>query len=62
MKIEKELEEKLEKQKKRRKNVKNEVEKNMQKLDDQEGVSTLGTFKSDTEIQSYMRKKERDRK
>ncbi|MDI9610803.1 MAG: hypothetical protein QFX36_05695 [Archaeoglobales archaeon] len=58
----KELKEQLEGQKKRRKSVKSEVEKSMQKTDDQEGVSTLGTFKSDEEIRGYMRRKERERK
>lgn len=60
--MENDFEEKLEEQKKRRKSIKSEVEKGVQKLEDQEGVSTLGTFKSDREIGVYMRKKERERK
>ncbi|MEM0022814.1 MAG: hypothetical protein QXD49_06650 [Archaeoglobaceae archaeon] len=41
----------------RGKKVKEEVEKKIEKLNDSNGVSTLGTFKSDEEISSFIKKR-----
>lgn len=41
----------------RGKKVKKEVEKDMEKMDDSNDVSTLGTFKSDEGLRSFIRRK-----
>jgi len=43
---------------KRMKGVKDEVEKRKSGLENAEGVSTIGTFKSDEDLQSFIRKKQ----
>jgi hypothetical protein len=40
------------------KGVKDEVEKRKSGLENAEGVSTIGTFKSDEDLQSFIRKKQ----
>ncbi|MEM0204121.1 MAG: hypothetical protein QXO16_08860 [Archaeoglobaceae archaeon] len=41
----------------KRKKVKEEVEKKVEKLNDSDGISTVGTFKSDEEISGFIRKR-----
>jgi len=48
----------MEKVIKRMKGVKDEVEKQKSNLENAEGVSTIGTFKSDKDLQSFIRKKQ----
>ncbi len=48
----------MDKVSKRMKGVKDEVEKRKSSLENAEGVSTIGTFKSDQDLQSFIRKKQ----
>jgi len=52
------MEDQMEKVIKRMKGVKDEVEKQKSNLENAEGVSTIGTFKSDKDLQSFIRKKQ----
>ncbi|MEG9194320.1 MAG: hypothetical protein V6S10_03220 [Candidatus Methanoglobus sp.] len=56
------LELELERQKKRRKSIKEGVEKNMEKLDDHEGVSKLGSLRSDEDITGYLRRRREEKR
>ncbi len=42
---------------KRRRKIKEDVEKRVEKMSDFNGISTLGTFKSDQEMREFIRKK-----
>ncbi|MEM1579158.1 MAG: hypothetical protein QXN34_05575 [Archaeoglobaceae archaeon] len=44
----------------RRKKIKKEVEKKVEKLKDSNGITTIGTFKSDTKLQDFIRKKKKE--
>jgi hypothetical protein len=52
----------LERQKKRRKSIKEGVEKKMEKLDDHEGVSKLGSLRSDEDITGYLRRRREEKR
>ncbi len=58
---EEDLELELNTQKKRRKSIKEGVEKKMEKLDDNEGVTTLGSLRSDKDITGYLRRRKEER-
>ncbi|MFN3384312.1 MAG: hypothetical protein ACK401_05395 [Archaeoglobaceae archaeon] len=42
---------------KRRRKIKGEVEERIEKVNDTNGISTIGTFKSDQEMRNFIRKK-----
>jgi hypothetical protein len=52
----------LERQKKRRKSIKEGVEKKMEKLDDHEGVSKLGSLRSHEDITGYLRRRREEKR
>lgn len=56
----KDLEKELDLQIKRRKDIKENVERNLERLDDQEGVSSLGSLKSEKDITGYLRRKRKE--
>ena len=56
------LELELDRQKKRRKSIKECVEKKMEKLDDHEGVSKLGSLRSDEDITGYLRRRREEKR
>lgn len=56
------LEKKLEDQKKRRKATKEDVEKKKERLDDYEGITTLGSLKSNGDIKDYLRRRGKEKK